>query len=179
MREGIQRLVALPKPPKVSKAHHFDGLVTWKSNERNGDLDPDFQYRASSIWRLVTRDLTGAELSHCAGYTPDHIHSVVQWFRSNSTMVKPGETAEAVKTAFKESFGCMRKDCVSRGNPAYDVDHVNPAFKTECFGHLIKKRKNGKSLFSSALVCRELLGTQVLCVQCHRQSKDRRRALIE
>ena len=79
MREGIQRLVALPKPPKVSKAHHFDGLVTWESNEQNEELDPGFRYRASSIWRLVTRDLTGAELSHCAGYTPDHIHRVVQF----------------------------------------------------------------------------------------------------
>ena len=57
MREGIQRLVALPKPPKVSKAHHFDGLVTWESSEQNGELDPGFRYRASSIWRLVTRDL--------------------------------------------------------------------------------------------------------------------------
>jgi hypothetical protein len=146
MREGIQRLVALPKPPRVSKAHHFDGLVTWKSNKRNGDLDPGFQYRASSIWRLVTRDLTGAELSHCAGYTPDHIHRVVQWFRSNSTMSKPDQTAEDVKPAFKkESFGCMRRDCVSRANAAYDVDHVNPTFKTACFSNMIKKTKHGET----------------------------------
>jgi hypothetical protein len=84
--------------------------------------------------------------------------------------------AEEVKTAFKQSFGCMREGCVSRANPdqvAYDVDHVNPAFKTHIFGNMIKETKSGKACHSSALVCRELLGTQVLCVSCHRQSKNR------
>jgi hypothetical protein len=126
--------------------------------------------------------MTVEELRHCAGYTPDHIHRVVQWFRSNSTAVKPGQTAEEVKTAFKRSFGCMREGCVSHTNPAqvaYDVDHVNPAFKTAVFGNMIKKRQGGKANFTSALVCRELLGTQVLCVHCHRQSKDRRSVLPE
>jgi hypothetical protein len=97
-------------------------------------------------------------------------------------MVKPGQTAEDVKTAFKKSFGCMREGCVSRTFPdraAYDVDHVNPAFKTAIFGHMIKKTKSGKAQNSSALVCRELLGTQVLCVPCHRQSKNRSRGLFE
>ena len=87
------------------------------------------------------------QLTELAEY---HIHRVVHWFRSNLTLVEPGQTAEDVKTAFKKSFGCMREGCVSRTFPdrvAYDVDHVNPAFKTACFGNMIHKTKNGTSRF--------------------------------
>jgi hypothetical protein len=110
MRESIRRLVALPAPHCVHKAHPLDGLVTWDdSGRRSGTLAPGFQYRALSIWHRVTRHLTPAMRSHCQGYTPDHIERVAQWFRENSVVVQADQTAEAVKTAFKEAFGCMNQ----------------------------------------------------------------------
>ena len=170
MRETIHRLTALPAPPNVRKAHHFDGLVTWETSERTGKLAPGFQYRASSIWRRVTRDMTAESLNHSRGYTPDHIHRVVEWFCDNSISIQPDQTAEMVKTAFKKAFGCMTKGCVTHAQTALDVDHVNPAYKAETFAQLVRKdhRDGGQTFFSGAYVCRELLGTQVLCVPCHR-----------
>jgi hypothetical protein len=170
MHESIRRLIVMPAPPHSRKAHHFDGLVTWDTSERTGKLAPGFQYRASSIWRRVTRGMSVEALRHCKGYTPDHIHRVVGWVRANSIAIKPDQTAESVKTAFKQAFGCMTAGCVTHADTALDVDHVNPAFKAANFADLVKKdcRDGGPTLLSCAYVCRELLGTQILCVPCHR-----------
>jgi hypothetical protein len=109
MRESIRRLITLPAPPRVRKAHPMDGLVTWAEDVgRTGMLASGFQYRALSIWRRVTRGMTQDMLSHCTGYTVAHIERVVNWFRKNSVIVPAGQTAEAVKTAYKKAFGCMR-----------------------------------------------------------------------
>ncbi len=100
VRESISRLVALPAPPRVRKAHPMDGLVTWANDVgRTGKLASGFQYHALSIWRRVKRGMTHEMLSHCQRCTPDHIERVVQWFRNNSVIVPAGQTANAVKTA--------------------------------------------------------------------------------
>ena len=138
MRESIHRLTAMPKPPCARKAHHFDGLVTWETSKRTGELAPDFQYRASSIWRRVTRNMIAEAISHCKGYTPDHIHHVVEWVRANSFAIQPDQTAEIVKTAFKQAFGCMTEGCVTHADTALDVDHVNPAYNAENLAKLVR-----------------------------------------
>ncbi len=121
MHESIRRLIEMPAHHNRRKAHHFDGLITWDTSERTGKLAPGFQYRASSIWRRVTRDMTAEALDHCKGYTPDHIHRVVEWFRANSIAIQPGQTAKMVKTAFKQAFGCMTEGCVTHADTALDV----------------------------------------------------------
>jgi hypothetical protein len=163
MRQSIRRLIALPASPRVRKAHPMDGLVTWTEDVgRTGKLASGFQYRALSIWRRVTRGMTQDMRSHSKSYTVDHIERVVDWFRKNSVIVLAGQTAEAVKTAYKAAFGCMNPCC---GNPfasQLEVDHVNPEMKTIVFKDLIKKRGPGKYYVNAAYVVREQ--TQVLCV---------------
>ena len=57
MRTRIQRLTALPRPPRARKALPLDGLVTWgskwKKEEDDSKLGDSFQFRASSIHRRV------------------------------------------------------------------------------------------------------------------------------
>ena len=83
--------------------------------------------------------MTAESLNHSKGYTPDHIHRVVEWFCDNSISIQPDQTAEMVKTAFKKVFGCMTKGCVTHAQTALDVDHVNPAYKAETFAQLSEK----------------------------------------
>ena len=142
MRTRIQRLTALPRPPRARKAHPLDGLVTWgskwKKEEDDSKLGDSFQFRASSIHRRVTRGLHDSVRRMCVNYTPAHVDNVVTWFRENSAQPKPNETAEEIKTAFKNHFGCMSPDC-DHTCTSFDVDHVNCGMKAAKYGNLIKK----------------------------------------
>ena len=173
----IQRLTALPRPPRARKAHPFDGLVTWGSKwnkeEDASKLGDSFQFRASSIHRRVTRGLHDSVRRMCVNYTPAHVDNVVTWFRENSAQPKPNETAEEIKTAFKNHFGCMNPRC-DRTCTSFDVDHVNCKMKTAGSNYLITKKKCPPSVYQ---VCRELTMTQNLCVTCHRKKGELEDAL--
>ena len=177
MRTRIQRLTALPRSARAKKAHPLDGLVTWrvlkKKYEDDGKLGKSFQFRASSIYRRVTRGLHESVRPMCEGYTLDHIERVVAWHRETSVTPKPHETAEMVKSALKNHFGCMNPRC-DGSCKSFDVDHVNCKMKTAGSNYLITKKKCPTSVYQ---VCRELTMTQNLCVACHREKGELEDAL--
>ena len=126
VRENIKRLVEMRKPFYVHKEHPLDGLVTWATTQA-GTINSGFKYRALSIWRRVTRGMSPEQREKCVGYTPEHIESVAKWHRGHSVLVPADQSAKAVKTAFKDAFGCMNLHCSTPGS-ALEVDHVNSAF---------------------------------------------------
>ena len=136
-RASIERLVELCKPFRVLKEHPLDGLVTWTTAQA-GTLTSGFKYRAVSIWRRVTRGMSPEQLGKCVEYTSEHIERIVDWHRDHSVLVPADQSAKAVKTAFKEAFGCMNPHCSTPGS-ALEVDYVNPAFKTATYKSLINR----------------------------------------
>ena len=163
---SIRLLTALPKPTSVRDPHPLDGIVTWRGYSKGGFLNASYIYRAKSIYHAVTAGMSAAHLEFCRGYTPQLIVRASEYFVHNSVRVGPGQTAEQVKTRYKEHFRCSHPGCTSLG--PYDVDHVNPKCKTQIFAMMIK---NCSGRWGPCCVARELSMTQPLCVQHHR-AKD-------